>query len=200
MIELKTQDILLRAEENSNSQKLEHVFEESRPALLAAIKCRVGSKMRRRVSPSDVLQEAYIAALKKLDQYVEDPTIPMFHWLKSICFQAISVIYQKNFVAQKRSLLLEQYQIDDQECNLFLDSETSPSKRMIRDEEQEFVMALVSRMGEADQMILYLRHVEDISNREAAERLGIELETAKKRHTRALQRLTQLAEEQLVTT
>ena len=123
----------------------------------------------------------------------------MFHWLKSICFQAISVIYQKNFVAQKRSLLLEQYQTEDQARNLFLDSETSPSNRMIRDEEQEFVMTLVSSMNEADQVILYLRHVEALSNREAAERLGIEFETAKKRHTRALQRLTQLAEQQLMT-
>ncbi len=44
-------------------------------------------------------------------------------------------------------------------------------------------------LGELDREILVLRHFDDLSNGEAAERLGITAEAAEKRHDRALLRL-----------
>jgi RNA polymerase sigma-70 factor (ECF subfamily) len=196
IIKLDEADILQRTKSESNSQLLKCAFEDSRPELLKLVSKRVGSKMGRRVNPSDVLQEAYIAATKKLDKYFEDPRVPLLQWIQSICFQSVSVLYKQHFVAKKRSVLVEDHQDENSYYSTaFLDSASSPSARLIRGEEQEQVFALVSKMAEVDQAILYLRYVEGISNREAAARLGVEVETAKKRHVRALKRLTKLAAE-----
>ena len=98
-------------------------------------------------------------------------------------------------MAKKRSVLVEQTQFESSIIsNNHMDSTTSPSNCFIKHEEREQVFELVSKMTANDQSILYLRHVEDLSNSEAAQRLGIPVETAKKRHMRAIKRLAKLAE------
>ncbi len=195
MLEIKSDEVTTRINQGQDRESLSRIFCESRPVLLNAISNRVGRRMGQRVDPSDVLQEAYISASKRLDQYLENPSVPMIVWVQSICFQVISIFYKHHFLAKKRSVLVEQSQYQSSFASaMHHDSTTSPSNLLIRHEEQEQVFKLVSQMTEADQSILYLRHVEDLSNKEAAERLGINAETAKKRHMRAVKRLTNLAD------
>ncbi len=195
MLQLKEQEILDRARSKANSQLLEEVFEESRAKLLRAISNRVGTRMRQRVNPSDVLQEAYISAAQRLDRYLENPSVPMISWVQSICFQIISIFYKKHFVAKKRSVLLQHDQLSESYSTwIFQDSATSPSARLVKAEEQSQLLALVSKMSENDQAILYLRHVDDRTIREAANLLEIPVETAKKRYSRAIKKLIKLTE------
>ena len=198
MIKIDEQKVLMRIGDDSVNETLGRIFDESRPVLKNAISHRVGRRMGQRVDPSDVLQEAYISASKRLDKYLENPTVPMIVWVQSICFQVISIFYKKHFLAKKRSVLVEQTQYEASFSSaMHLDSTTSPSGCMIKREEQEQVFELVSKMTEADQAILFLRHVEDLSNEEAAKQLGVTFETAKKRHTRALKRLVKLADQEI---
>ena len=192
---IDSEAIASRIEQDQDRESLSRIFSESRPILLNAISNRVGRRMGQRIDPSDVLQEAYISASKRLDRYFEDPSVPMIVWVQSICFQVISIFYKHHFLAKKRSVLVEQTQLESSFSEMaHMDSTTSPSDCMIKHEEREQVFELVSKMTEIDQSILYLRHVEDLSNQEAAKRLGITVETAKKRHMRAIKRLTKLAE------
>src|SRR5262249_43283767 len=66
------------------------------PVALAAFFCRHRDRLRRmvalrldhrlngRVSPSDILQEAYIDALRRLPHYFAKPDMPLFGWLRLI--------------------------------------------------------------------------------------------------------------------
>ena len=193
---IDSETVTSRIARDEDRESLSQIFSESRPILLNAISNRVGRRMGQRVDPSEVLQEAYISASKRLDKYFEDPSVPMIVWVQSICFQVISIFYKHHFLAKKRSVLVEQSQFESSiVSNNHMDSTTSPSDCFIKHEEREQIFELVSQMTENDQSILYLRHVEDLSNSEAALRLDIPVETAKKRHMRAIKRLTKLAED-----
>ena len=192
---VQSEEITSRIEQDEERESLNRVFSESRPILLNAISNRVGRRMGQRIDPSDVLQEAYISASKRLDKYFEDPSVPMVVWVQSICFQVISIFYKHHFLAKKRSILVEQTQNESSfDAIAYTDETTSPSGCMIKHEEREQVFELVSKMTDNDQSILFLRHVKDLSNQEAAKRLNITVETAKKRHMRAIKRLTKLAD------
>ena len=192
---IDSETITTRITRDEDRESLSKIFSESRPILLNAISNRVGRRMGQRIDPSDVLQEAYISASKRLDKYFENPSVPMIVWVQSICFQVISIFYKHHFLAKKRSVLVEESQFGSSiVSDNRMDSTTSPSDCFIKHEEREQVFELVSQMTESDQSILYLRHVEDLSNSEAAQQLGIPVETAKKRHMRAIKRLTKLAE------
>jgi RNA polymerase sigma-70 factor, ECF subfamily len=64
-----------------------------------------------------------------------------------------------------------------------------PSERLRRKELAIQIREIVDELNESDREIVLLRFVEELSNAEVAELLGIEPEAARKRHGRALRRL-----------
>lgn len=183
--------------EDSSSEALSHYFNEWRPELRRIVARRVGTTMGKRIDPSDVLQEAFITAAKRVDSHIQSPSISTFKWIQGICFQVISVLYKHHFTASKRSVLREASISQENILTSIARFEaclTSPSERMIKDEEQQEILDLVSQLPDNDQEILFLRHVKELSNHEAALVLGIDYETAKKRYSRAIKRLTALAQ------
>jgi RNA polymerase sigma-70 factor (ECF subfamily) len=176
------------------------IFDESKPELINAVSKRIGLELGQRVSPSDVLQEAFIRAQQKLDKYLEDPEVPMIVFLRGICVQVISIFYRKHFVAAKRSVSKERFQDETEYISIEqqVDSGPSPSGCLIKEEERRFVVEMINSLPENDRVILTLRHVDMLSNQDAAEYLRLSESATKKRHARAMKRLTRLAEEQML--
>src|SRR5437870_7776723 len=48
------------------------------------IALRFDRELQARVDPSDVLQDAYLEASRQLNQYLADPKIPFYLWLRLI--------------------------------------------------------------------------------------------------------------------
>lgn len=67
----------------------------------------------------------------------------------------------------------------------------SPSRVVASRETQEKLRQALDDLPEIDREVLVLRHFEHLSRDEAAEALGIQVETVKKRYFRALRRLKQ---------
>jgi RNA polymerase sigma-70 factor (ECF subfamily) len=76
-----------------------------------------------------------------------------------------------------------------------LASGTSPSRRMIRDEQREALRAAVASLPEHDREILVMRHLEQLDNGEIAATLGISEGAVRVRHVRALRRLRRRLDE-----
>ena len=55
-----------------------------------------------RVSTSDVLQEAYIDALKRLPHYRADPDVPFFIWLRTVTIQRLIEVHRQHLGAAMR--------------------------------------------------------------------------------------------------
>jgi RNA polymerase sigma-70 factor (ECF subfamily) len=70
-----------------------------------------------------------------------------------------------------------------------MDSGTSPSSALAREELQERVKWMVENLGENDHEILWMRHYDQLSFSEAATVLGISENAATVRYARAVRRL-----------
>jgi RNA polymerase sigma-70 factor (ECF subfamily) len=71
----------------------------------------------------------------------------------------------------------------------------TPAARAIRRELAESLEEAIGRLCEADREILLLRHYEQLSNREAAQALGLSDPACGMRYLRALRRLRAVLEE-----
>ena len=179
---------------------LAELFARHRDKLRRMVQLRLDHRLTGRVSPSDVLQEAYIDALKRIDHYFEKPDQPFFGWLRLVVGQRLADVHREH-LAQKRDVGHE-VPIHrggpgaDSAClaACLLGSGTSPSHAAARTESFARLEEALDRMDALDREVLALRHFEELSNTDTAEILGIQPAAASKRYVRALARLKQILE------
>ena len=64
-------------------------------------------RLRGRIDPSDVLQDAFIEVSARLSDYVANPTMPFFIWLRFLVSQRLQILYRHHFQAQARDVRRE---------------------------------------------------------------------------------------------
>ena len=47
-------------------------------------RCRLDPRLQARVDASDVLQEAFLEVAERLPEYLRDPKLPLFLWLRLV--------------------------------------------------------------------------------------------------------------------
>jgi RNA polymerase sigma-70 factor (ECF subfamily) len=183
-----------------DQQALAELFAKHRDKLRRMVQLRLDHRLAGRVSPSDVLQEAYIDAVKRIDHYFEKPDQPFFGWLRLIVAQRLADVHREH-LAQKRDVAQEIPMHRggpgaDSAClaACLLGSGTSPSHAAARTESFGRLEEALNQMDPLDREVLALRHFEELSNTETATLLDIQPAAASKRYVRALARLKQILE------
>ena len=69
---------------------LEGLLERYRARLRRMIKLRLDRRLQGRVDPSDVIQEAYLEVSRRLAEYLRDPSMPFFLWLRLVTGQKLT--------------------------------------------------------------------------------------------------------------
>src|SRR6476620_3476800 len=93
----------LLAKVRAGDQKaLAELYARHRDKLRRMVQLRLDHRLAGRVSPSDVLQEAYIDAVKRIDHYFEKPDQPFFGWLRLVVGQRLADVHREH-LAQKRN-------------------------------------------------------------------------------------------------
>ncbi|HYH68348.1 MAG TPA: sigma-70 family RNA polymerase sigma factor [Urbifossiella sp.] len=174
------------------------LFDRHRDMLRRMVSFRLDARLAGRVSASDVLQEAYIDALKRVEHYFAKPDQPFFGWLRLVVGQRLADVHREH-LAGKRDAGREVglHAGADSACMAacLLARGSSPSQAANRNERFVQLEAALTRMDPLDREVLALRHFEELSNTETAELLGILPPAASKRYVRALARLKQILEE-----
>ncbi len=191
---------LLAKVRTGDQQALATLYAHHRDRLRRMVQLRLDRRLAGRVSPSDVLQEAYIDAVKRVDFYFEKPDQSFFGWLRLVVGQRLADVHREH-LAQKRDAgqevpIYRGAPGADSACLAasLLGSGTSPSHAAARTESFGRLEAALKQMDPLDREVLALRHFEEVSNAEAAEILGIQQAAASKRYVRALARLKQILE------
>ena len=83
-------------------QSLERLLEQYRPRWHAFIEARLGPRVRSRVDPSDVLQEAYLDLAQQLPAYLAKPEMPFFLWLRLLTGQRLMRLHRQHLGAAMR--------------------------------------------------------------------------------------------------
>lgn len=181
-----------------DAQALGDLFSRHRERLRRMVEFRLNARLRGRISPSDVLQEAYIDALKRLPHFQKEPDVPFFIWLRSVTIQRLIDVHRQHLGAQARDAGREVRFAPGGQGGAEASSEamaelmgdmTSPSMAVQRIEAVASLRAVLDGLEPIDREVLALRHFEEMSNNEVAAVLGIQPAAASKRYIRALERL-----------
>ncbi len=171
--------------------------------LCSLVRCRLDPRVRARVDESDVVQETFVQALDRLDRYLDDASIPPFVWLRLIAAERVLQLHRHHLDAQKRDARVE-VSIDGQASRAsspgalaeqLLSTSTTGSEVLDRDELHDTLTRLFEKLGDRDREMLELRHFERLTNKEAAQVLGVGANAAASRYYRALKRLRAAADD-----
>jgi RNA polymerase sigma-70 factor (ECF subfamily) len=190
-------DDVLDGLKKGDPEALAVLFTRYRDQLRRMVSVRLDHRLCGRVSPSDILQEAYIDALQRIEHYSEKPEMPVFVWLRWIVGQRLIDVHRQHLEAQLRDASQEislNWAVGPSPSSMCLAGRlvgnlTSPSQAALRNEILGQLEETLNRMDPIDREILTLRHFEELSNHEVAAVLGIEKAAASKRYVRALARL-----------
>ena len=179
---------------------LGELFDCHRPKLRRMVELRLDHRLAGRVSASDVLQEAYIDALKRVEHYFAKPGQPFFGWLRLVVGQRIADVHREHLAGKRdagREIGMNRGGTEaDSTClaNCLLGKMSSPSQAAQRHETFALLEDALNQMDSLDREVLALRHFEELSNTETAHLLGIQPAAASKRYVRALARLKEILE------
>lgn len=188
-------------EQNPATQKVASALLLHRQRLWRLVHFRLHESLRGRVDAEDILQEAYLDACQRAENFPDDGT--EYIWLRLIVLQTLADTHRRHLGTQKRSVAREVHakiHSTNQSTSLsivgrLLGHLTSPSQAAIREELGNSLRSAIEAMGELDAEVLALRHFEELTNQEVARVLGITEKTASIRYVRALQRLRSLIQD-----
>jgi RNA polymerase sigma-70 factor (ECF subfamily) len=180
---------------------LASLFAEHEDRLRRWVDRRLDPRLRARVSPSDMVQEVYLAAEARLDHYRERPEMAFGVWVRLLADQRLIDAHRRHLGAEVRNASREvglgcagpNSSAVDLAARI-ADDITSPSQAAMRHEVHEILARAVEAMDPIDREVLSLRHFDELSNDEVAGLLGIPKGTASKRYVRALTRLRAVLE------
>jgi RNA polymerase sigma-70 factor (ECF subfamily) len=160
----------------------------------------LGATSRSGVDASDVIQEAFHDAWRRLPEYLRQRPAPFFMWLRYLTGQKVLELHRHHLGAKRRDAgrELPVYGTAMPEtCSAVLaadmvDRGPRPSEIALREERKALLEEALNALEPLDREVLGLRHFEQLSNRETAEALGLGTSAASKRYLRALQRLKEI--------
>lgn len=173
------------------------LFDKNRDRLRKMVQIRMDPLLRARLDPSDVVQEAYVEVSTRLADYLADPRVPFFVWIRLTTAQHLVTLYRYHVGAQKRDAR-RQVPIDRGVlpaassavmARQLVGALTTPSGAAVKEEIRKQIEDGLEAMNPQDREILVMRHFEELTNRETAAELGIQESAASKRYLRALQRM-----------
>lgn len=176
------------------------IFDRHAPRLRRMVELRLDRRLAGRVDPAAVVHDAFRAAADHVDEYLRDPTGPVFLWLRGFVAARLADIH--------RTLLGPNDTAASPELSLYRDAlpaassaalvacllghEPRPGDPTVAVRRVLRVEAGLNALDPTDRELLALRHFEQLTRAEAARVLGLDEGDAARRYVRALKRLNDL--------
>jgi RNA polymerase sigma-70 factor (ECF subfamily) len=173
------------------------LFARHRARLRRMVELRLDRRLQARIEASDVIQEPYVEAVTRLDEYLRAPSYPLFIWLRLLVGERLLKLHRHHLGTQMRDAGLE--------VSLYrgalpaassaalaaqlLGKHTSPTQAAVRAERILRLQEALNTLDPVDREVLSLRHFEEMTLAETALSLGLTESAAAKRYIRALKRL-----------
>jgi RNA polymerase sigma-70 factor (ECF subfamily) len=191
---------LVKLAADGDSASLGSLLQHHKDRLRRMVAFRMDPRLQGRVDPSDIIQEVCLAAAKNLGDYLSQPAIPFFLWLRGIAGNKLLELHRHHLGTPMRDARREVslYRASMPEATSaalaaqLLGRFSAPSEAAVRAEVKIRLQEALNQMDPVDREVLALRHFEHLTNAEAAELLGIKEAAAGKRYLRALERLREV--------
>lgn len=193
------EDDLLCRIRGGDQTALATMFDRHRGRLEKMVRLRLDCRLQGRIDPSDVLQEAFVDASRRLPEYASNPVMSLFLWLRFLTSQRLYLLHRQHFGPTRnavREVSLYSGALPQADsvslAQQLLGRLTTPSQGAIRVETQVRVQDALNAMDPTDREVLALRHFEELTNKETAAVLGLQQTAASNRYVRALRRLKEI--------
>ena len=153
------------------------------PLLLAQARHRMGPELRAKFEPDDVVNDVWATVLPRLPELSQRDgrSTPVL-----LSFLATTLLRHTNSLLRRRA----RGETPELEAIAALSEETrGPLTRAVQVETEGIALAALNDLGERDREIVLLRVLEQHSNQDVADLLGIEPTTAAQAFRRALEKL-----------
>lgn len=94
--------VLLERAGRGDQEAIGSLLERHRDRLRRMVRLRLDRRLQGRLDASDVIQEAYIDACRRLPEYLRDPAIPFFLWLRFLTGQRLLALHEHHLGAKAR--------------------------------------------------------------------------------------------------
>jgi RNA polymerase sigma-70 factor, ECF subfamily len=191
----ETQELLRRVG-NGDPSAFDALFDRHRKRLHRAVRFRLDRRVAARADASDVVQDTYQEAARRLPQYLERPPMPFYLWLRWIAREKVIALHRKHLHADKRALEHEVPLLPaDSSAELvsgIIGRGPTPSQELAAAEMADMLRRALEQLEPDERDVVLWRHFEQLSARETAELLGITEAAAAKRYIRTLEKLRRL--------
>jgi len=177
------------------------VFDRYRQSLLRIARIRMARGLLSRIDANDIIQDVFLEARRRLGEFLAEPQVASFVWLRQLTIQILINHHRSHFGAACRTVTREVSIYHDsrtssaQMLERLMGHATSPSQRLHRKELIDQTRDALQQLEPIDREIIYMRHLEELSNRQVAEVLALDTSAASKRYQRAIRRFAALIQD-----
>lgn len=151
---------LWRQAKAGDRSAFERLFALHVDRLLVFVRAKLGGALREKIEPEDVLQEAFVAALKCFDDFEYTDDGAFLRWMCRIIDHRLRDAHDY-FTAKKR-----------QQVSLPKSAPTGPVTALGRAENRQQIEAALARLSDEHREVLLLRYFEGLSTDEAGQRMN----------------------------
>src|SRR5216684_742230 len=94
-------DLLERARAGDR-EALNALLARHRDRLRRMVEIRLDTRLQARLDASDVVQEAYVDVAARLEEYLRDPKLPLFLWLRLVVGERLMKLHRHHLGTQLR--------------------------------------------------------------------------------------------------
>jgi RNA polymerase sigma-70 factor (ECF subfamily) len=186
---------LLRLARAGDSTALGRLLELYRNYLGLLARYQVGKRLQSKVDDSDLIQETFLEAHRDFGQFRGSTEAELISWLRRILATNIANLVQHYQGTRRRDVRLERELIvglDQSSCALersLIAKQSSPTEHAARRDQAVLLADALAELPEDYRQVLVLRHLEELSFADVAERMGRTVFSVKNLWARALARL-----------
>lgn len=191
---------LLQQAAGGDARAAAELFARHRDRLKRMVHLRLSRRLQGRVDDSDIIQETYLDASRRLKEYSDNPKLPFYLWLRHLAGLKLAEAHRRHLGTQlrdaDREVTLHRGGLPEADSMSLaahlLGQLTTPSQAAIKAEIRLKVQEALNGMDPVDREVLALKHFEQLSTSEMAEVLGMSKAGAGSRYLRAIKRLKEI--------
>jgi RNA polymerase sigma-70 factor (ECF subfamily) len=179
--------------------QLPELFESFRHRLRSLVEVRIDRRIRARLDASDIVQEAFVDAVRRFPEYQKDRKMTPCLWFRFLALQQLTLAHRRHPGVKARAASRE-HSVDgmgqgglDSSAMAYclVGNESTPSAKVTRAEEIVKLTEVLESMEALDREVLALRHFDQLEHSEIAAELGMTVAAVSSRYRRALKKMGQ---------
>lgn len=186
---------LLQEAKEGSVETLGQLLEFYRRYLALLARVQIGQRLQGKIDASDLVQETFLEAHRHFARFRGDTEAQLTQWLRQILAAKLATLCRHYLGTKGRDPRLEQ-EIEDAftRSSMLLGGglvaeQSSPSQQVARREQAVLLAGALEQLPDAYREVLVLRHLEELTFPEVAQRMGKSLASVHKLWMRALARL-----------